>query len=206
MLFNSFEFLVFLVIVFTLYWAVPREKINTQNALLLVSSYIFYGWWEWKFLILIIFSSFVDYFIGNFLGKTEDERKRKLLLALSLIINLGLLGIFKYYNFFITEFNDLLQGVGFSSSLPTLQLILPVGISFYTFQSLSYSIDCFKKKIEPSKNLLQFLTYVAFFPQLVAGPIERAKTLLPQFEKERHFNYDFAVKGIHQIIWGFLKK
>ena len=206
MLFNSFEFLVFLVTVFALYWSIPREKINVQNALLLLASYVFYGWWEWKFLILIIFSSFVDYFIGKFLGETEDDRKRKFLLSLSLIINLGLLGVFKYYNFFITEFNEMAQGFGLDSSLSTLNLILPVGISFYTFQSLSYSIDCYQRKIAPSKNLLQFLTYVAFFPQLVAGPIERAKTLLPQFEKERHFNYEFAVKGVHQIIWGFFKK
>ena len=206
MLFNSSEFLVFLCVVFALYWSIDRERINLQNILILLASYVFYGWWDWKFLLLIIFSSLVDYTIGRLLGRQDKPKIRKLLLYISLIVNLGLLAIFKYFNFFISEFNELMGSVGLDASLNSLNLILPVGISFYTFQSLSYSIDVYKRKLKPSKNLVQFLTYVAFFPQLVAGPIERAKTLLPQFEKARYFNYDFAVKGVHQIIWGFFKK
>jgi len=206
MLFNSSEFLIFLVIVFGLYWSISRERINAQNLLILSASYVFYGWWDWKFLLLIIFSSLVDFGISLSMGKVSAPAKRKLLLLISLVVNLGLLAVFKYFNFFIEEFNSMMSSLGMGASLNSLNIILPVGISFYTFQSLSYSIDVFREKIKPSRNLIQFLTYVAFFPQLVAGPIERAKTLLPQFEKARYFNYEFAIKGIHQIIWGFFKK
>ena len=206
MLFNSSEFLIFLVIVFGLYWTISRERINAQNILILIASYVFYGWWDWKFLLLILFSSLVDYTVGTAMDKASSQGKRKMLLVLSLMVNLGLLAVFKYFNFFIEEFNGMMSALGLGASLNSLNIILPVGISFYTFQSLSYSIDVYRQKIKPSKNLIQFLTYVAFFPQLVAGPIERAKTLLPQFEKVRYFNYEFAVKGVHQIIWGFFKK
>ena len=206
MLFNSSDFFVFLILVFSIYWIIPSKWNKLRNILILVSSYIFYGWWEWRFLLLIIFSSLVDYFIGVFLSKTEESSKRKLLLAVSLIINLGLLGVFKYYDFFITEFNDFLMQFGLRSTMSTLRLILPVGISFYTFQSLSYSIDCYRRKLEPCKDIIQFFSYVAFFPQLVAGPIERAKNLLPQFATEKKFDRELAVSGVYQIIWGFFKK
>lgn len=206
MLFNSLEFLIFLVIVFALYWMLPAKKTAFRNVLLLVSSYIFYGRWDWRFLILIAFSSAVDFGVGYFMNKQDKERNRKLLLYLSLAVNLGLLGLYKYYDFFISEFNDMLGQFGMQTSTSSLNLILPVGISFYTFQSMSYSIDVYRRKLEPSKDILQFFTYVSFFPQLVAGPIERAKNLLPQFKTEKRFDYDLAVSGIYQMIWGFFKK
>ena len=206
MLFNSSEFFLFLIIVFSLYWLIPREKLKAQHVLLLAASYFFYGWWEWKFLGLIIFSSLVDFLVGLRIGSLTDNRKRKIWLSVSLIINLGILSVFKYYDFFLIEFNELIKGIGFRSTWPELNLVIPLGISFYTFQSLSYSIDCYRRKITPEKDLIKFLTYVSFFPQLVAGPIEKASNLLPQFSKEKEFNYRMAVDGLHQVIWGFFKK
>ena len=206
MLFNSIDFIVFLLIVFTLFWVIPTKLGMVKNLLLLVSSYIFYGWWDWRFCILIVFSSLVDFTVGLLLKQSEEERKRKFFLFISLAINLGLLFTYKYFDFFIAEANTLLGKIGMETSMSSLGLILPVGISFYTFQSLSYSIDVYRKKIEPSRNIIQFLTYVSFFPQLVAGPIERAKSLLPQFETHSKFNYSLAVSGIYQMIWGFFKK
>ncbi len=177
-----------------------------QNAFLLASSYVFYGWWDWRFLGLIIFSSFVDYTIGFYLGKTNKVPLRKRLLAISLILNIGLLGFFKYFNFFIESFNDTIRFFGNNFDLATLNIILPVGISFYTFQTLSYTIDVYNRKLEPAKDAISFFTYVSFFPQLVAGPIERATNLLPQFYKKRTFDYDFAVSGLKLILWGLFKK
>lgn len=177
-----------------------------QNAFLLASSYVFYGWWDWRFLGLIIFSSFVDYTIGLYLGKTNKVSHRKRLLAISLILNIGLLGFFKYFNFFIESFNDTVRFFGNNFDLDTLNIILPVGISFYTFQTLSYTIDVYNRKLEPAKDVISFFTYVSFFPQLVAGPIERATNLLPQFYKKRAFDYDFAVSGLKLILWGLFKK
>ena len=206
MLFNSIDFIVFLPIVFLLYWKVFQKNLRLQNALILVSSYIFYGWWDWRFLSLILFSTMVDFFIGQFIFKSESNKKRKILLITSLLVNLGLLGFFKYYNFFLDNFVQAFSFFGRSISSSTLKIILPVGISFYTFQTLSYTIDIYKKKIAPSYDFLSFSAFVSFFPQLVAGPIERASQLLPQFNKKRTFDYFKSVDGLRQILWGFFKK
>jgi len=206
MLFNSLDFAIFLPIVFILYWFVFQRSLKGQNILLLVASYLFYGWWDWRFLGLIVFSSLVDYLVANGLAKQQQVNKRKLLLALSLVCNLGLLGFFKYYNFFIESWVAAWGSLGVSMSVSTLSIILPVGISFYTFQTLSYTIDVYRRQLEPTRDLVQFSTYVAFFPQLVAGPIERAKQLLPQFKNQRIFNSDFALSGFYLIIWGLFKK
>lgn len=206
MLFNSIEFIIFLPIVFCLYWFVFKKNLKAQNVVLLVASYVFYGWWDWRFLSLIAFSSFVDYFIGLQLDKTEEKSRRKLLLLISICVNLGFLGFFKYYNFFVDSFVDAFTLFGNPISATRLSIILPVGISFYTFQTLSYSIDVYRKQLEPSKNIISFLTFVSFFPQLVAGPIERATNLLPQFYKKREFEYDKAINAIAQILWGLFKK
>ena len=206
MLFNSFDFALFLPIVFLLYWFVFQKNLKIQNAFLLIVSYIFYGWWDWRFLSLIIFSSFVDFFIGKMLKTEEKEKKRKLLLFTSVFINLGFLGVFKYFNFFIDSFIDAFQMFGVTLQGYSLNIILPVGISFYTFQTLSYSIDVYRKKLEPTNDIISFFAFVSFFPQLVAGPIERASNLLPQFYKKRKFNYANAVDGTKQILWGLFKK
>lgn len=206
MLFNSIEFAFFLPIVFALYWLIPANKIKAQNFLLLCASYFFYGWWDWKFLSLIIFSSFVDYFLGQRMMKEEDDRKRKGLLWISLLINLGFLGFFKYYNFFVDSFAEGFTLLGGDFDPVRLSVILPVGISFYTFQTLSYSIDVYRRKLEPTNDIVAFFSFVSFFPQLVAGPIERATNLLPQFHKKRRFDYTSAVDGCRQILWGLFKK
>lgn len=206
MLFNSIEFAIFLPLVFLLYWFVLGKSIKLQNALLLAASYFFYGWWDWRFLSLIIFSSFVDFFIGRKMGAEEDAKKRKVLLWCSIMVNLGFLGFFKYYNFFAESFASAFTLFGTEFEAVRLGIVLPVGISFYTFQTLSYSIDIYRKKLEPSNDMLAFFAFVSFFPQLVAGPIERATNLLPQFFKERAFNYDLAANGMRQILWGLFKK
>lgn len=206
MLFNSLPFLIFLPSVFVLYWFVFKKSLLIQNIFLLVVSYVFYGWWDYRFLVLILASTLVDYFVGLLLAKFDNQAQRKLLLLASLIFNLGLLGLFKYYHFFIDSWIDSFQFFGISMSYSTLQIILPVGISFYTFQTLSYTIDVYRKQLEPTKQFIQFAAYVSFFPQLVAGPIERAKSLLPQFNKARQFDYEFAKSGFHLIIWGLFKK
>ena len=206
MLFNSLEFCLFLVVVFALFWFAFQKALKVQNGLIIVSSYLFYGWWDWRFLFLIVFSSLTDYFIGLKLEKTEQRKLRKLLLFLSVSLNLGLLGFFKYYNFFSENFSLAFSQIGINLSPFTLDIILPVGISFYTFQTMSYTIDIYHRKLSATKDLLAFLSFVSFFPQLVAGPIERASHLLPQFLKERKFDYHFAVSGIRIIIWGLFKK
>ncbi len=206
MLFNSIDFAVFLPIVFVLYWFVLNRNLKIQNYLLVAASYFFYGWWDWRFLFLIIFSTLVDFYIGKALSKEEDQPKRKILLSASILINLGFLGFFKYYNFFLENFKTAFSFFGNEISGSSLDIILPVGISFYTFQTMSYTIDVYKKKLVPSKDLIAFSAYVGFFPQLVAGPIERAINLLPQFYKERDFNYSKAVDGARQILWGLFKK
>jgi len=205
MLFNSIEFFVFLPIAFFLYWIVFPEK-KVQNFLLVVLSYVFYGTWDWRFLSLIILSTLVDFTVGILISKSENPTPRKLYLSLSLMINIGLLLYFKYCNFFINSFCDLLSSFGANCNLSTLSIVLPVGISFYTFQTLSYSIDVFKRKLEPETNIINFSAYVAFFPQLIAGPIERAVNLLPQFNVKRVFNYALAINGLRQILWGLFKK
>jgi len=206
MLFNSIEFAIFLPVVFFLYWFVTNKNLKLQNALLLVASYVFYGWWDWRFLSLIIFSSFVDYFIGIAMSKSNDHNKRKLFLFGSIVVNIGFLGFFKYYNFFVDSFVDAFTFFGNSLDVSRLNIILPVGISFYTFQTLSYSIDIYRKKLEPTNDIVAFFSFVSFFPQLVAGPIERATNLLPQFYVKRHFIYSKAVDGLRQILWGLFKK
>jgi|TARA_R110002020_G_scaffold63136_5_gene168451 D-alanyl-lipoteichoic acid acyltransferase DltB (MBOAT superfamily) len=206
MLFNSFDFAIFLPIVFILYWFVFHKSIKAQNLLLVVASYVFYGWWDWRFLFLILFSTLVDYTIGRALGTAQNKRSRKLLLGVSILVNIGLLGFFKYYNFFLDNFVEAFSFFGTSFEASRLDIILPVGISFYTFQTLSYTIDVYRKKLEPTKNLIAFTAFVSFFPQLVAGPIERATNLLPQFFRKRSFNTDQAIIGIKQIIWGLFKK
>lgn len=206
MLFNSIDFAIFLPIVFIVYWFVFNKDIKAQNLFIAIASYVFYGWWDWKFLSLIFFSTLVDYTVGLQLKKAEAPHKRKALLWVSIIINLGFLGVFKYYNFFIDNFVSAFSFFGGEISPNTLNIILPVGISFYTFQTLSYSIDVYKRKLEPTSNFVDFAAFVSFFPQLVAGPIERATNLLPQFYKKRTFDYYNAVDGLRQILWGLFKK
>ncbi|MAM22109.1 MAG: membrane-bound O-acyltransferase family protein [Croceibacter sp.] len=205
MLFNSIAYLVFLPVVFILFWSL-RKYLKAQNVLLLIASYVFYAWWDYRFLGLIIASTLVDYGIGLTLAKTEKISQRKLLLSLSLVFNLGLLCVFKYYNFFIESFVDASHTIGFSANISSLNIILPVGISFYTFQTLSYTIDVYRKQMQPTQSLVKFATYVAFFPQLVAGPIERAKHLLPQFSILKVFQGQQAISGINLILWGLFKK
>ncbi|MBL0683185.1 MBOAT family protein [Aquimarina mytili] len=206
MLFNSIEFFLFLPIVFCLYWFVINKNLKLQNFLLLTASYVFYGWWDWRFLSLILLSTIVDYFVGLQIHKEENTKKRKRWLWLSMGFNLSLLGFFKYFNFFITSFIDAFNTVGYEMDYFSLSIILPVGISFYTFQTMSYSLDISKRRLEPTKDFVAFATFVAFFPQLVAGPIERASNLLPQFFSKRKFNYETAVDGGRQMLWGLFKK
>lgn len=205
MLFNSIEFAVFLPIVFLLYWFVFNRSLKLQNAFVVVASYVFYGWWDWRFLILIAFTSICSYAAGILIGRyREQPKKAKAVNVLNIVINLLILGTFKYYDFFATAFADAFLG-GMTDGL-LLKVILPVGISFYTFQALSYSIDVWRGKIEPTRDVIQFFAYVSFFPQLVAGPIERATNLLPQFGKPRTFEYETGADGMRQILWGLFKK
>ena len=207
MSFNSVEFAFFLSAVFFLYWFVTNKSKKAQNLLLLAASYFFYGCWDWRFLSLIAFSSSVDYFIGIKLFETSSSARRKALLTTSILVNLGFLGIFKYFNFFSESFSEAFSFFSRSEIDPLfLNVILPVGISFYSFQTLSYSIDIYRKKIAPTKDAIAFFTFVSFFPQLVAGPIERAENLLPQFYKKRVFDYDQAVDGMRRMLWGLFKK
>jgi D-alanyl-lipoteichoic acid acyltransferase DltB (MBOAT superfamily) len=207
MKFTSFEFIIFFIVIFFLYWFVFKNNLKLQNVLLLIASYFFYGYWDYRFLSLIFISSFLDFFIGKKLNIEESIFKRKLLLSISLIANLGMLGVFKYYNFFATSFAEMYKNIfGTELSFVTLNIILPVGISFYTFQTLSYTIDVYRRKLRASNDPIAFFAYVSFFPQLVAGPIERAINLLPQFERKRHFDYHRAKDGLRQILWGFFKK
>lgn len=206
MLFNSIDFAIYLPIVFILYWFVTNRNLKLQNFLIVVASYIFYGWWDWRFLSLIVFSTIIDYSVGLKLKTENKQIKRKILLWTSICVNLGFLGFFKYYNFFIDNFVVAFSFLGTAIKPNTLDIILPVGISFYTFQTLSYSIDVYKRKLEPTKDYIAFSAFVSFFPQLVAGPIERATHLLPQFYKKRVFDYSKAVDGMRQILWGLFKK
>lgn len=204
MLFNSTVFLVFYILVFILYWIIPKSRINYQNILLLIASYIFYGWWDWRFLSLIAFSTIVDYIIGIAIWKSHF--RRKFFLILSICINLGLLGVFKYFNFFIDSWVEVWKLFGYQMNIHALEIILPVGISFYTFQTMSYSIDIYRREIEPTQNFIAFATYVSLFPQLVAGPIERASNLIPQILQERKWVYEKFKDGLFQIGVGFFRK
>lgn len=206
MLFNSFEFLLFLPIVFLLYWFVFK-RLKWQNLFLVVASYVFYGWWDWRFLILIALTTLFSYVSGRLIARYEGQQKRqKALSAINIVLNLSILGVFKYYNFFAENFAALFGNIGWQIDWVTLDILLPVGISFYTFQALSYSIDVYQKKLPVCKDIIAFFAYISFFPQLVAGPIERATNLLPQFYKSHTFNYAQAVDGCRQILWGFFKK
>lgn len=206
MLFNSLDFAIFLPVVFALYWFAMQRNLKLQNLLLVVSSYVFYGWWDWRFLSLILFSTLVDYSVGRALFKENKKRNRLVLLWTSIVVNIGFLGFFKYYNFFLENFVTAFSFFGNEINANSLDIILPVGISFYTFQTLSYTIDVYKRKLEPTKDLIAFSAFVSFFPQLVAGPIERATNLLPQFYRRRTFEYTKAVDGLRQILWGLFKK
>jgi D-alanyl-lipoteichoic acid acyltransferase DltB (MBOAT superfamily) len=206
MFFNSIDFAIFLPIVFILYWFVTKNNLKLQNLIIVLMSYVFYGWWDWRFLSLIIFSTVIDYLVGRSLKTEENHSKRKILLWTSIIVNLGFLGFFKYFNFFLDNFQSAFSFVGYEISSSSLNIVLPVGISFYTFQTLSYSIDVYRRKLEPTKDFIAFSAFVCFFPQLVAGPIERASNLLPQFYKRRKFNYTLAVDGVKQMVWGFFMK
>lgn len=204
MLFNSLEFLLYLPTVFLLYWFVFR-KLAWQNAFVVFASYVFYGWWDWRFLILIFVTTICSYLSGILIERSTTVYK-KVVLVSNIVLNLGILALFKYYNFFTGSLASLLQSVGVTLDWITLDIILPVGISFYTFQALSYSIDVYRKKIEPTHDVVAFCAFISFFPQLVAGPIERATNLLPQFVRERRFDYATAVDGCRQILWGLFKK
>ncbi len=206
MIFNSFTYLFFLPIVFILYWFVTRKNLKFQNILLLLSSYLFYATWNWKFLFLLIFSTLLDYYTGLKMEDSQRKTEKQFWFWLSISVNLGFLGVFKYYNFFISSFAEALQRFGMKPHLSTLEIILPVGISFYTFHGLSYVIDIYKDKIKPEKNFLDYAVFVCFFPLLVAGPIERATHLLPQIQKKRIFKYSQTVDGLRQILWGLFMK
>lgn len=206
MLFNSFEFLVFLPIVFMLYWFVFRGR-RWQNLLVVTASYVFYGWWDWRFLLLIALTSLCVYGSGLLLEHYEGRRRRQqIVCAVNIVFNLGILGVFKYYNFFVENLDALFGMMGYHLDWVTMIVILPVGISFYTFQALSYTIDVYQKRLPATHDIIEFLAYISFFPQLVAGPIERATNLLPQFQRRRQFDYAKAVDGMRQMLWGFLKK
>lgn len=214
MVFNSIQFAIFLPIVFAIYWML-RKNLKLQNLFVVIASYVFYGWWDWRFLILIAFTSFCSWGSGLLIAKKRVNNNEdlgggqnvifasKFWLIANIVLNLGILATFKYYDFFVSEFGHIL---GISTDSILLRVILPVGISFYTFQALSYSIDVYRGKIEPTRDPIAFFAYVAFFPQLVAGPIERATNLLPQFQKARTFNYAEAVEGCRRILWGLFKK
>ncbi len=205
MLFNSIDFAIFLPIVFTLYW-VLRNQLKLQNLLIVIASYIFYGMWDWRFLFLILFSTVVDYTMGILIERNDSKNKKKLFLWISILVNLGFLGYFKYSNFFLENFVQAFSFLGQDLKFRGLEIVLPVGISFYTFQTLSYTIDVYRKKLSPTKDFIAFSAFVSFFPQLVAGPIERATHLLPQFYRKRKFDYKLAVNGMRQILWGLFKK
>lgn len=203
MVFNSVQFLVFLPIVFLLYWLVFKP-VKWQNALIVVASYVFYGWWDWRFLTLIAFTSLCTYASGVMIERYRN--KGKIISAANILINLAILGFFKYFNFFTESFADAMSSLGWHCDAPTLNIVLPVGISFYTFQALSYSIDVYRKKLDASHSLIEVMAFISFFPQLVAGPIERATKLLPQIQNPRHFDAANATSGMRQMLWGLFKK
>ncbi|MEZ6060295.1 MAG: MBOAT family O-acyltransferase [Planctomycetaceae bacterium] len=206
MLFNSVDFAIFLPIVFLVYWSPIRRHLQAHNFFVTAASYLFYGWWDYRFLALIAFSTLVDYVVGLRLAQTDSPRRRALLLWISVLVNLSLLGFFKYFNFFVDSFAGAFAFFGREIHTPALNVVLPVGISFYTLQTLSYTIDVYRRKLEPTRDFLAFAAFVSFFPQLVAGPIERATHLLPQFYQRRNFDYGTGVDGLRQILWGLFTK
>ncbi len=206
MLFNSLSFAVFLPIVFVIYWFIVNKNLKLQNLFLLISSYFFYACWDWRFLFLLIFSTLLDYFTGIKMVESKSGKEKSFWFWLSISVNIGFLGVFKYYNFFVESFASAISNFGFKVDFWTLNVILPVGISFYTFHGLSYVIDIYKGRIKAEKDFVDYSVFVSFFPLLVAGSIERATHLLPQIKKERVFNYNNAVNGLKQILWGLFKK
>jgi alginate O-acetyltransferase complex protein AlgI len=203
MIFNSATFAVFLLVVFPTYWLL-QGRLKAQNLLILVASCVFYGWWDWRFLGLFAISTTTDFLVAQQIAARETGRRRWLLVSLG--VNLGILGFFKYFNFFVDSAAAFLTALGLQANLPVLQIVLPVGISFYTFQSLSYSIDVYRRRFEPTRDPVVYYSFVSFFPQLVAGPIERASHLLPQFLSPRRFDADLAKDGMRMILWGLFKK
>jgi alginate O-acetyltransferase complex protein AlgI len=206
MLFNSIDFAVFLPIVFILYWSLNDRGLKLQNLFIVAASYTFYGWWDWRYLGLVVFSTVAGYVSGLGIARARDRRTRDAWLLVSIAVNLGLLAFFKYFDFFVESFGAAFTFFGGEISTRTLGIVLPIGISFYTFQTLSYSIDVYRKDIEPTTDYVAFSAFHSFFPQLVAGPIERATHLLPQFYARRRFEYAEAVDGLRQILWGLFKK
>jgi len=206
MIFNSVVFGIFFIIVFYLYWLFFKNNVKLRNVFLIIVSYVFYGWWDWRFLSLIVISSAVDFWVGQKIHSAGNAKKRKQLLLVSLVLNLGFLGFFKYFNFFVDSFIESFSWFGFELSAATLDIILPVGISFYTFQTLSYTLDVYYKRMQPTRDVFAFFAFVSFFPQLVAGPIERAKDLLPQFYTAKKFDYEAFRSGMFLMLWGFFKK
>ena len=206
MSFNSLAFLAFLPVVFCLYWFVFGRNLKWQNLFVVAASYIFYGWWDWRFLLLIAFTSFCTFGSGLLIRKYREEKPQRArwIRTANIVLNLGILALFKYYDFFAQSFADLFLG-GNSDTL-LLHLVLPVGISFYTFQAVGYTVDVYRGQFEPVRDPVQFFAFLCFFPQLVAGPIERAADLLPQFGRRRNFDYATAVDGLRQMLWGFFKK
>jgi len=203
MIFNSYVFWAFFAVVLFLYWRLPHRG---QNLLLLVASYVFYGYWDWRYLGLLAVSTLIDFFVSNAIHREHDQRTRLRLLVFSIVANLGILGYFKYAGFFVKEFADLLGVLGFQANLPVLNILLPVGISFYTFQTMAYTIDVYRGVTKPATSLFDFALFVAFFPQLVAGPIERSAQLLPQLVKPRSLRSGDFAEGLYHILIGMLKK
>ncbi|WP_284651228.1 MBOAT family O-acyltransferase [Flavobacterium terrisoli] len=206
MFFNSIQFAIFLPIVFLLYWFVPNKSKASQNYILILASYFFYACWDWRFLFLLIFSTLLCYALGIKIENSNTQSSRKFWLWICILMNLGFLGIFKYYNFFSVSFAELFQAIGFNVSPILLDVILPIGISFYTFHGLSYIIDIYYGRIKSEKNFIDYSLFVSYFPLLVAGPIERATHLLPQLKVKREFDFEKAKEGVYQIIWGLVKK
>ena len=206
MFFNSLSFAVFLPLVFLFYWSIGKNSKRTQNTILIIASYYFYSCWDWRFLFLLIFSTFLDFFTALQIEKGKSIKSRKFWFWLSIIVNLGFLGVFKYYDFFATSMANMIGSLGFNANPLLLKLILPVGISFYTFHGLSYVIDIYYKRISAERNFIDYSLFVSYFPLLVAGPIERATHLLPQVKKVRKFDFEQAKSGVYQILWGLFKK
>jgi alginate O-acetyltransferase complex protein AlgI len=205
-IFNSYPFLLFFTAFFALYWFIFKSNLKGQNALLLAGSYFFYAWADWRFLSYLVGISVLNFLLGIYIEKTQSEKKRKWLVNIGLLQGIGALAFFKYYNFFIVSINDGLKIIGLDSNLQTLQLLIPIGISFFTFRTVSYLLDVEKGKIEATKDWIVFFNYVAFFPAVLSGPIDKAKTFVPQLEKQREFTYELAVDGMRQVLWGLFKK
>ena len=206
LLFNSLAFGIFLPIVFVLYWMTKRGSLRLQNSFILLANYVFYAYWDYRFLSLVIISSTICYVAGLWIARTEQQPKRKTILVVSLILNLGILGFFKYFNFFVTSANNLLESFGLNADLQILQLIIPLGISFYTFKVITYIVDIYRKDMHPTRDIIAFFAFVSFFPTMIAGPIDKAHNLLPQFLKKREFSDPEARDGLRQMLNGFVKK